>query len=60
MEQTNLDLIIVEEILLMDCLSLDIILSYYFFFHLYRYFWTIDLEMRYTSLSVLVPTEQPH
>ena len=31
MEQTNLDLIIVEEILLMDCLSLDIILLYYFF-----------------------------
>ena len=32
MEQTNLDLITVEEILLMDCLSLDIILLYYFFF----------------------------
>ena len=35
MEQTNLDLIIVEEILLMDCLSLDIILLYYFFFSTY-------------------------
>ena len=30
MEQTNLDLIIVEEILLMDCLSLDIILLVFF------------------------------
>ena len=45
MEQTNLDLIIVEEILLMDCLSIDIVLLYYFFFFSTCFFFFLSLQV---------------